>query len=40
MKWCPEENEPEDICRNREFLWLVFLRAQKRIARSTRNKKH
>ena len=40
MLWCPEENEPDSICKNREFAGLQFIRTQKRIARSTRNKRH
>ena len=40
MRWCPEENEPESICKYRKFAGLQFVRTQKRIARSTRNKKH
>ncbi len=39
--WCPEENEIDEICRNREFagLQFIFLRTQKKIARATRNKR-
>ena len=37
--WCPEENELGDICRNREFAGLQFIRTQKKIARATRNKR-
>ena len=39
MLWCPEENELDSICKNREFSGLQFTRTQKRIARSTRNRR-
>jgi hypothetical protein len=38
--WCPEENDSDGICKNREFAGLQFVRTQKRIARATRNKGH
>jgi hypothetical protein len=37
--WCPEENDSDGICKNREFAGLQFVRTQKRIARATRNKR-
>ena len=39
MQWCPEENDSDGICKNREFTGLQFIRTQKRIARATRNKR-
>ena len=39
MLWCPEENDTDGICKNREFAGLQFVRTQKRIARATRNKR-
>ena len=39
MQWCPEENDTDGICKNREFAGLQFIRTQKRIARATRNKR-
>ena len=39
MLWCPEENDSDGICKNREFAGLQFIRTQKRIARATRNKR-
>ena len=39
MLWCPEENDSDGICKNREFAGLQFVRTQKRIARATRNKR-
>ena len=39
MQWCPEENDSDGICKNREFAGLQFIRTQKRIARATRNKR-
>ena len=40
MLRCPEENELDSICKNREFAGLQFIRTQKRMASATRNKKH
>jgi len=39
MQWCPEENDSDGICKNREFAGLQFIRTQKRIAKATRNKR-
>ena len=39
MQWCPEENDTDGICKNREFAGLRFVRTQKRIARAIRNKR-
>ena len=39
LLWCPEESELDDVCKNREFAGLQFKRTQKRIARTTRNKR-
>ena len=36
--WCPEENGPDEICKNREFAGLQFIRTQRKIARATRNR--
>ena len=36
MQWCPEENDTDGICKNREFAGLQFIRTQKKIARISR----
>lgn len=33
MIWCPDENEHEEVCRNKKFANLQFIRTQKKIAR-------
>ena len=38
MLRCPEENELGNICRNREFAGLQFIKTQKKIAKAIRKK--
>ncbi|MEM4091419.1 MAG: hypothetical protein QXQ46_11900 [Thermoplasmatales archaeon] len=33
MIWCPEDNEPGDICRNPEFRNMQFVKTQRKIVR-------
>ncbi|MEM3844848.1 MAG: hypothetical protein QXU98_04010 [Candidatus Parvarchaeota archaeon] len=38
MIWCPEENQPGDICRNPEFRNMRFIRTQKKIAKAVKKR--
>ena len=36
--WYPEENGPDEICKNKEFSELQVIKTQRKIARAVRNK--
>ncbi|MEM3192364.1 MAG: hypothetical protein QW292_09785 [Candidatus Parvarchaeota archaeon] len=38
MIWCPEENQPGDICRNPEFRNMRFIRTQRKIAKAVKKR--